>query len=140
MAFQYIMTWVFCYFYVCVMSFTIGSSLTLIAVTKDLIAIIKSINKVMHDEKNQLQTNEQLNDFIKLHSSVKQLSKYKSFILFNYHFLRVLTFELNVIPNFSRLAIENSDIMQPSNVIFYTWCIVQICAKLLVVQMEIVEC
>lgn len=73
MTFQYVMTWSFCYLYSCLISFTIGTSLTLIAFTNDLVAILKSINHCAQDKENELDIAQKLNVFIKLHSTVKQL-------------------------------------------------------------------
>lgn len=81
MAFQYLMTWLFCYLYACLISFTIGTSSTLIAVTKDLIAILKSIDESIHDENTQLKIAENLNVFIQFHSTLKQLKRILFFLL-----------------------------------------------------------
>lgn len=133
MAFQYVMAWLFCFLYACLISFTIGSSLILKAFINDLTTILKSINESARDEEDESEIAEKFNVFIKFHSTVKQLETTENTNLFLY----VVKFQRDIC---FRLASDDSDLIQPSNMVFFTWCVVQICAKMLMTQVEIVTC
>lgn len=56
--------------------FTVGVALFLIAVTKDIQAILKSINDAAKNDKNRLHIAKLLIRFVQLHSDTKQLSEF----------------------------------------------------------------
>lgn len=73
---QYMMVWSCSITGMCSIYFIGGTCLMLISMTKDLKRELQSINKMAITKKNRSKIFKEVNKFIKLHSNVKQFSKF----------------------------------------------------------------
>lgn len=108
-----------------------GVALFLIAVTKDIHAILKSINDGAKNDKNRLHIARQLIRFVKLHCDSKQLSRLKSIFF-------------SIFRNIDRLYAFRplNDLMQlfePSLMIMFAWSIVTVSGAMLMIRIEMVS-
>lgn len=113
-------------------SIGIGGFLFGNTVMKDMCAIINSINDNAQFDGNRTQMMEQLSQLIETHSFALELSEMHSV------FGLVETILTSLIRIF-RFFYEFFNIIKLICTVFLTWCLVVICASLLLFQEEIVE-
>lgn len=144
-SFQFVMTWYFVFLNACIIYFSFGSIYTMIYITKDIKVHLKAMNDSVKNSRRQSQAVEQLSSCARLHSQAKQLRDSPTFyhnlfilytIFYRNHFKLNLSLELKMVD--FRLASEYSDMIQPSNMVFFTWCILEICTKMSYLQVQMV--
>lgn len=133
-SFQFVMTWYFVFLNACIIYFSFGSIYTMIYITKDIKVHLNAMNDSVRNCKSQSKAVEQLSSCARLHSQAKQLRGRPFF----YHNLFKLNSSLELKLVDFRLASEYSDMIQPSNMVFFTWCILEICTKMSYLQVQMV--
>lgn len=133
---QYIQT---CYtFLFAIAAFSLGIGMIFIgnAMISDMCACLNAINDNAKFDGNQMQITDQLSEFIETHSNELELSamRFCWFYLFLRHFSNCFSFLFS-----SRLFYGIIDIAKFLCMSFFAWCLLVICASLLLLQMEIVE-
>lgn len=114
----------------CVISLAFGTIISLISSVKDLRDDFCHLNEIAEDHKNRLEAFKSMNEIIRLHSVLKQLSN---------SILKNLTKKmlLNKIKLFLRLFRDAAPIYEPLNQIVAMSSFATMCSTLLMIEMSI---
>lgn len=104
------------------------------AIVKDICTTIISVDDIANSDGNRIQMMQQLSDFVETHSRLLELSTLLKNLPFNLNSILIILIKC-VFRLFQLLV----DLLELMCVVFFTWCLVVICASLLLFQMEIVE-
>lgn len=112
-------------------SFAGGAALFMIAVTKDIHAILRSINNGAKNNRKRLHISRQLIRFVKLHSDLKQLSRIEINCFFNiFQYIDIMIF---------RPVNYLMELFEPGLMIMFAWSIITVSGAMLMIRIEMVS-